>query len=87
MPDTLINRDPHILSGTPMFTGTKVPVRILIDYLESGDPLDEFLKNDPTVSRKQAMGVLDRVNCGTRTISRIRCVPACRQGRILANRK
>ena len=61
MPDTLINRDPEILGGTPVFFGTRVPVRILIDYLEAGDPLDEFLDNHPTVSRGQAVGVLERV--------------------------
>lgn len=61
MPDTLINRDPEILGGTPVFFGTRVPVRILIDYLEAGDPLDEFLENHPTVSRHQAVGLLERV--------------------------
>lgn len=60
MPDTLINRDPEILGGTPVFFGTRVPVRILIDYLEAGDPLDEFLDNHPTVNRGQAVGVLER---------------------------
>lgn len=44
-----------------MFFGTRVPVRILIDYLEAGDPLDEFLENHPTVSRHQAVGLLERV--------------------------
>lgn len=61
MPDALIKRDPEILGGTPVFFGTRVPVRILIDYLEAGDPLDEFLENHPTVSRHQAVGPLERV--------------------------
>lgn len=61
MPDALINRDPEILGGTPVFFGTRVPVRVLIDYLEAGDTLDEFLDNHPTVSRDQAVGVLERV--------------------------
>lgn len=61
MPDALIKRDPEILGGTPVFFGTRVPVRILIDYLEAGDPLDEFLENHPTVSRHQAVGLLERV--------------------------
>ena len=60
MTDTLINRDPDILGGTPVFAGTRVPVRILMEYLEAGDRLDEFLENHPTVSRNQALGVLDR---------------------------
>lgn len=66
MLDTLTNWDPDILGGTPVSTGTKVPVRILIDCLESGDPLDVFLENHPTVSPKQDAEVLERVNCGTR---------------------
>ena len=61
MPDALINRDPEILGGTPVFFGTRVPVRALIDYLEAGDTLDEFLDNHPTVSRDQAVGVLGRM--------------------------
>ena len=61
MPDALINRDPEILGGTPVFFGTRVPVRVLIDYMEAGDTLDEFLDNHPTVSRDQAVGVLERV--------------------------
>lgn len=59
MTDTLIDRNPDILGGTPVFAGTRVPVRILIEYLEAGDPLNEFLDNFPTVSRSQAIGVLE----------------------------
>ena len=59
MTDTLINRNPDILGGTPVFAGTKVPARILIEYLEVGDPFDEFLDNFPTVSRSQAIRVLE----------------------------
>ena len=59
MTTTLIDRNPDILGGTPVFAGTRVPVRILIEYLEAGDPLDEFLDNFPTVSRNQAVGVLE----------------------------
>ena len=59
MSNTLIDRNPDILGGTPVFSGTRVPVRILIEYLEAGDSLDEFLDNFPTVSRGQATGVLD----------------------------
>ena len=60
MTDTLINRDPDILGGTPVFSGTRVPIRILMEYLEAGDRLDEFLENHPTVSLNQAVGVLER---------------------------
>ena len=52
MTDTLINRDPDILGGTPVFSGTRVPIRILMEYLEAGDRIDEFLENHPTVSLK-----------------------------------
>jgi len=47
------------MSGTPCFAGTRVPVRTLFDYLEAGDPLDEFLDNFPTVSREQAVALLE----------------------------
>jgi uncharacterized protein (DUF433 family) len=55
----LIHRDPDILGGTPVFVGTRVPVRTLLDYLEAGDSLDEFLDHFPSVSRKQAVAVLE----------------------------
>jgi uncharacterized protein (DUF433 family) len=51
--------DPEILGGTPCFAGTRVPVRVLLDYIEGGDTLDEFLKQYPTVSRKQAVSFLE----------------------------
>jgi uncharacterized protein (DUF433 family) len=55
----LITRSADVLGGTPVFTGTRVPVRTLLDYLEAGQPLDEFLTDYPTVSREQAVGVLE----------------------------
>ena len=61
MPDTLIVRNAAILGGTPVFSGTRVPVRILIEHLEAGDRLDDFLDSYPTVSRHQAVGVLKRL--------------------------
>jgi uncharacterized protein (DUF433 family) len=54
-----IRSDPEILGGTPVFSGTRVPVRNLLDYLESGDSLDEFLDDFPSVSRAQAVAVLE----------------------------
>ncbi len=53
------HRDPEILSGTPVFMGTRVPVRSLFDYLEGGDTLEEFLHQFPSVTRDQAITVLD----------------------------
>ena len=55
-----IRSDPDVLGGTPVFSGTRVPVRILIEHLEAGDRLDEFLEDYPTVSRDQAVAVLER---------------------------
>lgn len=60
MTDKVIDRQADILGGTPVFSGTRVPVRILIEYLEAGDRLDDFLDNFPTVSRSQAIEVLER---------------------------
>ena len=60
MTDKLIDRDPDILGGTPVFAGTRVPVRILMEHLEAGDRLDEFLEDYPSVSRQQATTLLER---------------------------
>ena len=51
--------DPEILGGTPVFIGTRVPVITLLDYLEAGDPLDDFLDNCPSVKREQAVALLE----------------------------
>ena len=51
--------DPEILGGTPVFTGTRVPVQTLLDYLEGGDTLDTFLDGFPGVSREQAVSFLE----------------------------
>ncbi len=55
----VIHRHPDILGGTPVFVGTRVPVKTLLDYLEAGDPLDEFLDHFPSVQREQAIAVLE----------------------------
>lgn len=55
-----ISRNPEILGGTSVFAGTRVPVRILMEHLEAGDRLDEFLEDYPTVSRAQAIAVLEQ---------------------------
>ena len=54
-----IHSDPEIVGGTPVFVGTRVPVQTLLDYLEGGDPLDAFLDDFPSVSREQAIAVLE----------------------------
>jgi len=55
----VIERSPNILSGTPVFAGTRVPVKTLIDYLEAGDRLEDFLQDFPTVTREQAVAALE----------------------------
>ncbi len=55
----VININKEILGGTPVFNGTRVPIQALFDYIEDGEPLDEFLENFPTVTRKQAIQVLE----------------------------
>ncbi len=54
----VIQRSPDVLGGTPVFRGTRVPVQTLIDYLEAGDRLEDFLGDFPTVSREQAVAAL-----------------------------
>jgi len=54
-----IEVDPEKMSGTPVFTGTRVPINHLLDYLKAGDNLDTFLADFPTVTREQALGVLE----------------------------
>lgn len=54
----IVHTDPDILGGTPVFVGTRVPVRNLLDYLEAGDSLDEFLDDFPSVTREQAVAAL-----------------------------
>ena len=55
----IIRSDPDILGGTPVFVGTRVPVQTLFDYFEGGETLDEFLRQFPSVSRRQAIAALD----------------------------
>lgn len=58
----IITIDNEILSGQPVFAGTRVPVESLFDHLEAGVPLDEFLDDFPTVSKEQAISLLDIAN-------------------------
>ena len=55
----VVHSDPEILSGTPVFLGTRVPLQALFDYLEGGETLDEFLHQFPAVTREQAVAALD----------------------------
>jgi uncharacterized protein (DUF433 family) len=56
----VVHSDPDIMSGTPVFVGTRVPVQTLLDYLEAGQPLSEFLEDFPTVSKEQAIAALEQ---------------------------
>jgi uncharacterized protein (DUF433 family) len=59
MENQLIVRDPEILSGIPVFKGTRVPVKNLVDYLEAGDSLEEFLDDFPTVQKEKVVKFLN----------------------------
>jgi uncharacterized protein (DUF433 family) len=59
MAATVIVRDPEILGGIPCFRGTRVPFQNLLDYLEAGDTLDQFLEQFPTVTRQMAIEALE----------------------------
>jgi uncharacterized protein (DUF433 family) len=59
MKSKIVVSDPEIMSGTPCFAGTRVPAKTLIDYIEGGDTLDEFLDDFPTVSREMAISFLE----------------------------
>ena len=56
----VIHSDPQVLGGVPVFAGTRVPLRALIDYLEAGDSLNEFLDDFPSVTREQAVAALEQ---------------------------
>ena len=56
----VITSDPEIMSGTPVFVGTRVPFQTLLDYLEAGQPLSEFLEDFPTVSGERAITALEQ---------------------------
>jgi uncharacterized protein (DUF433 family) len=59
MSDSVVKIDPEIMSGAPCFAGTRVPIQHLIDYLEGGDSIDEFLEDFPSVSRQQVISFLE----------------------------
>lgn len=61
MKNNVISINPAIMGGTPVFKGTRVPIQTLVDYLEAGDSIDDFLKGFPTVKRDQVIAVLEQV--------------------------
>lgn len=56
---TVVNINPNIMGGEPVFMGTRVPIQIFWDYLEGNAPLDEFLLDYPTVTREQCLALLE----------------------------
>ena len=60
MQQPVICRDPEVMGGTPVFCGTRVPVQALLDYLEAGDSIDEFLEGFPSVTREQVIAFLEQ---------------------------
>ncbi|MGH9147383.1 MAG: DUF433 domain-containing protein [Vicinamibacterales bacterium] len=56
--ESVVRSDPNVLGGTPVFAGTRVPVKNLLDYLAAGDSLERFLEHFPSVSRQQAVAAL-----------------------------
>ena len=67
----LITSSPDVLGGTPVFTGTRVPIQTLIEYLEGGETIDDFLQGFPTVSRDQVIAFLEEVK--TRMLAKASC--------------
>jgi len=61
----VIHSDPEILSGIPVFIGTRVPVKNLFDYLEAGDSIDEFIDDFPSVSQTQVLELLKELQAQT----------------------
>jgi uncharacterized protein (DUF433 family) len=59
MKQSAVSCNPEIMGGTPVFAGTRVPVQGLLDYLEAGETIDDFLEGFPTVSRKQVIAFLE----------------------------
>lgn len=60
MVEQVVSRSPDVMGGTPVFAGTRVPVQTLLDYLEAGDSIDEFLAGFPSVSREQVIQFLEQ---------------------------
>jgi uncharacterized protein (DUF433 family) len=59
MAKPVVSRSPDVMGGTPVFAGTRVPVQTLLDYLEAGETIDEFLQGFPTVTREQVIAFLE----------------------------
>jgi uncharacterized protein (DUF433 family) len=81
--EPVIQNDPEIMGGTPVFVGTRVPLATLLDYLEAGQPLSEFLDDFPTVSREQAVAALEQAK--EALLARTRLLDECLPRRLNAS--
>jgi len=59
MRQPVVSRSPDVMGGAPVFCGTRIPVQTLLDYLEAGESIDEFLKGFPSVTREQVIAFLE----------------------------
>ena len=59
MKQVVVSRDPEVMGGTPVFPGTRVPVQTLLDYIEAGETIDDFLEGFPSVTRGQVIAFLE----------------------------
>jgi uncharacterized protein (DUF433 family) len=59
MKQAVVSRDPDVMGGTPVFPGTRVPVQTLLDYIEAGETIDDFLEGFPSVTRSQVIAFLE----------------------------
>ena len=59
MKQAVVSRDPDVMGGTPVFPGTRVPVQTLLDYIEAGETIDDFLEGFPSVTRAQVIAFLE----------------------------
>ena len=60
MSEPIVSRDPDVMSGVPVFAGTRVPVQTLLDYLQGGESIDDFLAGFPSVTRSQVLAFLEQ---------------------------
>ena len=60
MKQSVVSRDPDVMGGAPVFCGTRVPVQTLLDYLEAGETIDQFLEGFPSVTREQVITFLEQ---------------------------
>ncbi|HKY85967.1 MAG TPA: DUF433 domain-containing protein [Pseudorhodoplanes sp.] len=60
MNQPIVSRTPDVMGGTPVFAGTRVPVQTLLDYLEAGESIDDFLQGFPAVTREQVIAFLEQ---------------------------